>query len=780
MQLTRRFVAGLAVLCCVLAGVGAFDQTSAPTAAAADAANFKAGNIISDTVFYNSAAMSSAQIQSFLNAKVPSCRSGYTCLKGYRQTTATRTADAYCAAYSGASSETAATIIAKVASACDINPQVILVTLEKEESLVTDTWPGARQYRSAMGFGCPDTSGCDATYDGFFNQVYSAAHQFQVYRDHPTWFNHQAGRTENIRYNPNEACGSKSVTIANQATAGLYNYTPYTPNAAALNNLYGVGDSCSAYGNRNFWVLFTDWFGSTQAYSVATQLSALWTSTGGSTGSLGYAVNTPLSFSGGGVGQTFQKGWAYWGPTTGAFATYDTIGRSFNALNGPSGILGYPVASVKSETGSGLSQAFQRGSLYSPSSGHVHRVLSILLADYLSTGGPEGPLRWPTDSTGTLPDGGAAQPFQGGNLYWSKWTGVFSVTGSALNAYIAAGGPSGKLGYPITDVTKDPGGISTQSFEYGSLSWSGTAPATATMRPIPNVGRIAGADRYATAVAISQAQFTTTAPVVYVATGQDFPDALSAAASAAKQGGPLLLTPTAKLPTSALREVQRLKPQKIIVVGSVAVVSDSVVSALRAVAPVTRVGGADRYQTSLALANYAFGAVGSAYVATGANYPDAISAAAVAGAVGAPVILVDGTKATVPTATLDSISAHHPSSVIVAGSNAVVSDGIVQQLSTRASTTRLFGSDRYATNRALNASATRGASSFLATGSDYPDALVGAVLAGRSKAPLFLAKSTCVPAPTWISIALTGSPSVTLFGSVAVLSAGVAALERCS
>jgi hypothetical protein len=45
----------------------------------------------------------------------------------------------------------------------------------------------------------------------------------------------------------------------------LYDYTPYTPNAAALNNLYGTGDACSSYGNRNFWRYYSDWFGNPAA-----------------------------------------------------------------------------------------------------------------------------------------------------------------------------------------------------------------------------------------------------------------------------------------------------------------------------------------------------------------------------------------------------------------------------------------------------------------------------------------------------------------------------------
>src|SRR5690606_17254112 len=75
-------------------------------------------------------------------------------------------------------------------------------------------------------------------------------------------YNYRAGQVNNVLYHPKAACGSAPVFIANQATAGLYNYTPYQPNTAALNNLYGTGDSCSSYGNRNFWRLYWDWFGS--------------------------------------------------------------------------------------------------------------------------------------------------------------------------------------------------------------------------------------------------------------------------------------------------------------------------------------------------------------------------------------------------------------------------------------------------------------------------------------------------------------------------------------
>ena len=263
----RSLVGALLAAVLIVGGVGVSASVSpAPAATAADGRDFNPGMIISDAVFYNGTTMSVAQIQAFLNARVPTCRVGYVCLKDYRQTTTSQPARSEgCAAYAGAANESAAQIISKVGRACGINPRALIVLLEKEQGLVTDTWPSSRQYRSATGYGCPDTAACDTAYYGFFNQVYQASWQFKKYRARPAGRGYQAGRTNTILWHPNAACGSSQVYIQNQATAGLYLYTPYRPNAAALANLYGTGDGCSSYGNRNFWRMFTDWFGSTSS-----------------------------------------------------------------------------------------------------------------------------------------------------------------------------------------------------------------------------------------------------------------------------------------------------------------------------------------------------------------------------------------------------------------------------------------------------------------------------------------------------------------------------------
>lgn len=245
--------------------------------AAADTSQFDPGNVITDQVFFASQSMGASDVDAFIRVKGASCVAGFDgtpCLKNFRMDTTSRAADAYCNGYTGASGETAGTIIARVATSCGISPRVLLVMLQKEQGLLTAGGSGlyASRYRIAMGFGCPDTAACDTTYYGFQNQVYSAARQMKLYGAKPTSYSYRAGRTVNVYWNPNPSCGYAPLTIANQATADLYNYTPYQPNAAALAAGYGAGDACSSYGNRNFWLYYTDWFGSTQYDAMAISL----------------------------------------------------------------------------------------------------------------------------------------------------------------------------------------------------------------------------------------------------------------------------------------------------------------------------------------------------------------------------------------------------------------------------------------------------------------------------------------------------------------------------
>ena len=263
-----KFWAAILVGSLAVSGLAVLPNQQQP-AQALKGSMFDPGLIISDSVFYDFGTMSAADIQRFLDGKVSSCRAGSNrpgCLKDYRLSTPGATGSpGRCESLPAKRNVTAAELIYDVARACGINPRVILVKLEKEQGLVTSTDPSPRGYEFALGMDCPDTpSGCNASSAGFFWQLYKGVGQLN-------WYNNPAGSFTWLKpgsvikrdYYPNRpSCGSQSFTLRNKATAALYYYTPYVPNAAALANLYSTGDSCSSYGNRNFWRFFSDWFGS--------------------------------------------------------------------------------------------------------------------------------------------------------------------------------------------------------------------------------------------------------------------------------------------------------------------------------------------------------------------------------------------------------------------------------------------------------------------------------------------------------------------------------------
>lgn len=225
---------------------------------------FNPGSILPDNKVFTKQGMNSDQIQEFLNGMGVECRSGYVCLKDYRETTYDRAANIMCAEYKGHSNERVADIIYKVSQACNVSVEVLLVMLQKEQGLITHTWPSQSRYNIAMGYACPDTAPCDSLYFGFYNQTYNAARQLVRYSNPAgtsnffTWY--PVNKTSTVRWHPNASCGGSSVFIENQATASFYYYTPYQPNTAALVAYSGTGDACSAYGNRNMWRLYHQWF----------------------------------------------------------------------------------------------------------------------------------------------------------------------------------------------------------------------------------------------------------------------------------------------------------------------------------------------------------------------------------------------------------------------------------------------------------------------------------------------------------------------------------------
>lgn len=263
-----------------LLGLGAFvavalfmflSQNSGKIGGAVDAANlaeFNPGLIISDFQMTDYNSMNEGEIQNFLWSK-GNCRNtnfdGVSAQVNYFSDSTPPTTwhvdngHTVCMADENINGESAAHIIWQAAQDYHINPKVLIVLIQKETGLVTDPVPNSGNYQTVAGYGCPDTAACSEKYFGFKNQIRNAAELFRIVMDGNS--SHYPIGHNYVQYNPNPGCGGSVVYIQNLATSALYRYTPYQPNAGALAAGYGTAP-CGAYGNRNFFSYFQDWFGS--------------------------------------------------------------------------------------------------------------------------------------------------------------------------------------------------------------------------------------------------------------------------------------------------------------------------------------------------------------------------------------------------------------------------------------------------------------------------------------------------------------------------------------
>ena len=294
------------------------------------------------------------------------------------------------------------------------------------------------------------------------------------------------------------------------------------------------------------------------------------------------------------------------------------------------------------------------------------------------------------------------------------------------------------------------------------------------------IERFAGADRYATAAAISS-RFFASAATVLVSNGTTFPDALAGGPAAAHRDAPLLLTWANELPGVTRAEIQRLGPDQIVVLGGPASVSDAVLGQLAALAPggAIRLGGADRYATAAAISAAFFPVAATVLVASGANFPDALAGGPAAAHLEAPLLLVRPNE--LPEATRAELQRLAPSQIIVLGGAGAVSDGVLAALGTLASggAIRLGGADRYATAATIAAAvfpSSKGV--LLATGASFPDALAGGPAGASLDAPLLLVQRDATPASTRWALERFRPMWVPFLGGSAIVSDTVMAQVR--
>ena len=305
-----------------------------------------------------------------------------------------------------------------------------------------------------------------------------------------------------------------------------------------------------------------------------------------------------------------------------------------------------------------------------------------------------------------------------------------------------------------------------------------TAPHSASAAEL----RLWGDDRYETSVAVSQ-QYPAGQPAVFIASGADYPDALSATAAASTVGGPVLLTPPASLPRVVVSEIRRLRPSRVYVLGGPAVVSASVLRTLKSIVPSTeRLYGADRYATSAAVVKKFFPTSRQIVLATGRGFADALAAGATAGRLNAPTRLIDGRRLTLSNVDISTFSAMGVHEILLAGGHGSITIQIEQQLRTAGfQVRRLGGASRYETAvRLMDAASEEPPTEILlASGEDFPDALAAAALAAQVGGELYLTRAACVPAAPREAIRIAGDVPRTAVGGAAIVSARALANSGC-
>jgi putative cell wall-binding protein len=287
-----------------------------------------------------------------------------------------------------------------------------------------------------------------------------------------------------------------------------------------------------------------------------------------------------------------------------------------------------------------------------------------------------------------------------------------------------------------------------------------------------NEKRLAGDDRYETAVKVSQAGWTTAGTVI-LARGDDFADAVAGVPLAHQLNAPILLTQTNSIVSATIAEITRLKAERVIILGGPGAISDNVRGELERIGlAVERIEGADRYETAARIAERlaSEGAkFDSSFIAVGTNFADALAASSYAAMRGQPILLTDTNY--LPQATTDAIANLGIKNTVVCGGPGAVSESVFDQLP---NPKRVFGNDRYLTALELAKEFMPKSTKhvYVATGLDFPDAVAGGVLAAKNNSGVLLVQGNqTVPIQQiqdyYVEHGFTGA---TMFGGSSVVS----------
>lgn len=330
----------------------------------------------------------------------------------------------------------------------------------------------------------------------------------------------------------------------------------------------------------------------------------------------------------------------------------------------------------------------------------------------------------------TSADGGLTWPADGAVVSPPTPEAIFS------NPQVIEGGTD-DAALILNEWTRGPSlfGLKLHLISEEGESWSRTYE--------PSLKRLAGRDRIATAVAVSNEAFPVGSDAVTIASSAGFADALAGGPLAYALGGPVLLSPKPGLGSVNRSELKRLAPDRVVLLGGTNALSDQVARDVRAVLPkatIERIAGRTRYDTAAKVATRLRAVRGrpdAAVVVTGSNFADAAAVCGWAAYRGRPILLAE--RDWLPPATASAVATLATTRTIVIGDEAAIGAGAAARLP---GVERLSGADRYETAALVAAASLEDGMLadrlVVAGGRTYPDSLTVSVLAARLRAPLVL------------------------------------------
>jgi putative cell wall-binding protein len=284
--------------------------------------------------------------------------------------------------------------------------------------------------------------------------------------------------------------------------------------------------------------------------------------------------------------------------------------------------------------------------------------------------------------------------------------------------------------------------------------------------------RIAGNDRYATSVEISKSTFDPPTKIAFIASGENFPDALAGGPAAGALEAPLLLTTRDSLPPTVAAELRRLAPERTVILGGPGTVSATALKQIEELTgtPVDLWAGLDRYDTSARIAVEMAERHDTYYVTSGEQFADALAAGPAAIREGAALLLTsrDALNANVS----HLLASRKPSRIVIVGGVGSVSAAVEASIRAQApdaKVVRLAGRDRYHTAQVVAETVWSEGSTttFFASGSVFADALAGTPIAGVNDAPILLTSPSCHPFESMVASDRLGASLHVALGGVA-------------